>query len=191
MSFEVSADYHDTNMCYLIPPEEETLLTEETYVVILQMRDKYSNKCSRGGDVVSAKLGYIKQGVADSTQMTSDNHTINVEDRADGTYAISINLMLGKSEKAPFPSGVNVEVNLDRDSKERPTGINLEPLSLWFQRNPATQAASGGLKGAGKLVQSANHAIKMMKGPGGKGGAPAAAPAAAAPAPASAGKDGT
>ena len=56
-----------------------------------------------------------------------------------------------------------MEVNLDRDTKERPTGVQMAPLSLWFQRNPATREAAGGkLQRAGKLVMSANHAIKVM-----------------------------
>ena len=56
---------HDTTQCYLRPPETEPLLTEETYVVTLQMRDKFGNNCCTGGAIVSAKLGCIKQGVAD------------------------------------------------------------------------------------------------------------------------------
>ena len=41
--------------------------------------------------------------------------------------------------------------------------MQMAPLSLWFQRNPATREAAGGkLQRAGKLVMSANHAIKVM-----------------------------
>ena len=177
LCFEVEADYHEPAQCYLIPPTEAPLLSETSYLVTLQMVDAFGNKCSRGGDVVAAKLGYIKQGVADSTNLTSDNHSIAVEDMNDGTYALMLSLNLGRSEKAPFPSGATVEVNLDRDSKERPTGIQMPPLPLWFQRNPATESALGAIQRGGRLVVAAGSAIKVMQGKGmAKAPPPAAAP---------------
>lgn len=38
----------------------------------------------------------------------------------------------------------------------------MPPLSLWFQRNPATEAVVG-LQRGGKLVMAANHAVKVMR----------------------------
>ena len=184
VSFHVAPDYHEHAQCYLKPPEAEPLLTEETYTVTLQLCDRHGNPCTRsGGAVVNAKLGYIKQGVADGTSLTTSNHSLTVDDSKDGTYELSVYLGLGSSEKAPFPIGVTVEVNLDRDAKERPTGFQMPALSLFFQRNPDTKIEGGNqkLKAAGKQIVQANKVIKAMNGEP----APAPAPASAlAPAPA-------
>lgn len=77
------------------------------------------------------------------------------------------------------------QVNLDRDPKERPTGINLPPVQLNFVRNPATDTSLQLLQRGGKQVMNANAVIKAMKGDA-PAAAPAGAPAAATPAPASA-----
>ena len=191
VSYTVLPDYHEATMCLLTlppdPPAPPHFYTEETYTVLLEMRDRFGNRCDRGGAVVGARLIYLKQGVHDSTSLTSTNHSCGVEDHQDGTYGILVSLGLGSSERALFPAGINLEVNLDRDPKERPTGINMPPVTMGFVRNPETETALSMLQRGGKLVAAANTAIKGMKdGSQKKSNAPAAEPAgapAAAPAP--------
>ena len=184
VNYVVKPDYHEPAMCVLSlpagpPPADPHWHTEETYTVLLTLRDRYGNQCDRGGAVVSSRLTYLKQGVHDSTSLTPTNHAISVEDRNDGTYSVLVRLDLGSSERALFPAGIHVEVNLDRDPKERPTGINMPPVQMTFVRNPETETSLGVLRQGGKLVQNAAAAIKTMKA---LSSGPAAAPAAAAPA---------
>jgi hypothetical protein len=111
---------------------------------------------------------------------------VRVEDNRDGTYSVLVSLLLGSFERALFPCVINVEVNLDRDPKERPTGINLPALPMTFVGNPATETPLQQLQRVGKQVATAAGAIKKMKS---IAEAPAAAPAAEpAAAPAKPGK---
>ena len=68
-------------------------------MVTLQMRDKLP-RCT-GGAIVSAKLGYIKQG---GHNVLLNDH-ITVEDQKDGTYVVG-QRGTWHGEKAPFPVGV-------------------------------------------------------------------------------------
>ena len=189
IQYIVRPDYHECSMSILTAPElpesAAHLYTEEEYVVLLTLRDRYGNNCDRGGATIAAKLTYLKQGVHDSTSLTPANHSIIAEDNDDGTYSIRLSLSLGTSERALFPASLNVDVNLDKDPKEKPTGVNLPPVTISFVRNPKTETSLQTLQRGGKMVQNANHAIKVMSaGVKGAASAPALAPA---PAPASAG----
>ena len=193
VTYRVLPDCHEPSMCLLNlpaepPPAPPHFHTEEVYPVTLTMRDRFGNQCNRGGAVVNSRLVYVKQGVHDSTTLSSSNHSVRVEDNRDGTYSVLVSLLLGSFERALFPCVINVEVNLDRDPKERPTGINLPALPMTFVRNPATETPLQQLQRVGKQVATAAGAIKKMKS---IAEAPAAAPAAepaAAPAAASAGE---
>ena len=107
MSYTCIPDYHDPTMCLLEapadPPAPPNFFTEDTYTVLLTMRDRYGNKCDRGGAVVGSRLIYLKQGVHDSTSLTSTNHAISVDDCQDGTYSVLVSLMLGSSARLKRP----------------------------------------------------------------------------------------
>jgi hypothetical protein len=71
-------------------------------------------------------------------------------------------------------------VNLDKEPKEKPTGVTLPPMPLSFCRNPACELSTDKLQRGGKLVQAARHAIKVMAAGTAKGAANGGAPAGAA-----------
>jgi hypothetical protein len=193
VKYVVGPDYHEAAMSVLEPPSPpegmENLFTEEEYLVKLQLRDRFGNNCNRGGAIIAARLNYLKQGVHDSTSLTPTNHSCVVEDLDNGTYLVRVTLSLGSSERALFPASLNLEVNLDKDPKERPTGINLPPVTLTFVRNPNTETTLQTLQRGGKMVQNINRALSGMKDKSAAGAPaenPVAAPATAAPAPATA-----
>ena len=167
VQYYVRPDYHEASMSVLARPalpedSAEHWYTEEEYIVKLTLRDRFGNTCDRGGATIAARMNYLKQGVHDSTSLTPTNHSCTVDDNGDGTYSIRVRLDMGSSERALFPAAINVEINLDKDPKERPTGINLPPVALSFVRNPATETSMQVLSRAGKMVQNANTAIKVM-----------------------------
>ena len=188
VQYLVQPDYHEASMSVLKYPElpegADHLYTEDEYVVALTLRDRFGNKCDRGGATVAAKMHYVKQGVHDSTSLTPTNHSIGVKDKGDGTYDVCLTLALGTSERALFPVSISVEINLDKDPKERPTGFNLPAVTLSFVRNPQAETALQTLQRGGKMIANANAAIKMMGAGKGKSSRPGTPPSAPAPAPA-------
>lgn len=136
--FNVVPAAHEAHLCRLKDlPTAPTLHMDEPYTVTLQLVDRFGNELDRGGAVVGARFVYIKQGVYDNTVLNGTNHLISIDDRHDGTVTITLQLM----RMTYLPSQINLVVNLDKDPKERPNGIELPPVLLTFSKNPEEQAA--------------------------------------------------
>ena len=140
VEFEVTPASHDITRCVVRPPPEETMFIETKYEAVLETFDQYGNASTSGGAVVSARLQYVKQGIHDATILNSMNHAVSIEDRHNGKYVISVHLFKIASVKF---MDVNLLVNMDRDPKERPNGIDLQPLLLRFWKREEEDVHAG------------------------------------------------
>ena len=165
VEFDVGPAAHDAASCVLIPPEEP-LYIEGKYVARLETYDQYGNEAHDAGAQVAAKINYVKQGVHDATVLNQYNSAVSVDDLQNGTYAISIHLFKLSHLTSMV---VNLVVNMDRDPKERPNGLDLAPATLTFVRREggddadAPAAADGGGKGE-KSVMKRRQSAASLKG---------------------------
>ena len=65
---------------------------------------RYGNACISGGHKFGTRLQLVKQSVHDQTALTPMNHSLVVEDRADGTYHIVISAQMVSFPMFPFDS---------------------------------------------------------------------------------------
>jgi hypothetical protein len=108
--FEVVADKATPQNSRLVPPPNADRLVvdfERPSIVELRTHDRFGNPCSSGGLRVSGRLTLVKQGHSDNTILMPNNHSVTVDDRGDGTYAVKVAIMMAAT--------VKLIVNMDKD----------------------------------------------------------------------------
>ena len=95
VSFETVAASPDPTYSKLLPPATETCIAsfEEPTTIEFHTFDRFNNACTRGGLLVTGRLQLVKQikREGESNQLLMpNNHSVTVEDRGDGTYAVRI-----------------------------------------------------------------------------------------------------
>jgi len=125
LSFFVQPDRPEPSLCKLYPPQDP-LYSEVSHTFVLITFDRYLNKCLEGGLVLTSRLQLIKQSVHDQTALTPMNHSLVVEDRADGTYHIVIS--------AQMVCSLRLVINLDKNLPNN--GGELPGLTVHFVADP-------------------------------------------------------
>ena len=81
----------------LEPPSNSDALVadlESPAVIMLHTCDKYGNPCSSGGLRIAARLNLVKQNANDISILSPNNHTVVVDDLENGTYSVSVALLM-------------------------------------------------------------------------------------------------
>ena len=142
------------------------------YSFLVHMRDRYGNRVDTGGATIAARLQYVKQGMHDSNALNAHNHVVSQEDVGNGSYRVIFGLM-SRGLNFSSPLTVQVIINLDRDPKEKPNGIDLPPVVCTFGLSPDVAAAAEAAKADAAKAKGGEKSAPASK----KGGQPAAGPA--------------
>ena len=143
MQFDVTAAVPEVKNAKLESPKIDSPLYADTPVKItLRTHDRFGNAVLSGGLPVATRLQIVKQSAHDLTTLVPNNHTIEVEDNNDGTYAITVVLSIAATVKVV----VNMDKNLPNSLGELP------PLQFAFELPPE----AGGEEGEGKPSQDAS-----------------------------------
>ena len=179
ITFKVTEAVADVKMCKITPPSEPTLYSNRTYATLLQTFDRFGNPMSHGGLPVSTRLQLIKAGVHDLTTLMPNNHTVEVDDRGDGTYlvkitlikiAASLKLFINMDKNIPSGGGELPPVQLNflpDDASEDPESaavseeIASQPATDESTRSPSSSAPVKGT-GASKLRSAIGNVQKLM-----------------------------
>jgi len=181
VQYEIAPATHEASLSIVesdkLPP---TLFAdaEPKYSFYVRLRDRFYNLVDTGGATCAARLLYVKQGMHDSNALNAHNHFCTQEDKGDGSYLVTFGL-LSRGLNFAQPLTVNVIINLDRDPKEKPNGIDLPAVVCTFVLPPeaahAAKEEKAAKEGGGKkpaLERSRTSAVLKHEG--------APAPAAAA-----------
>ena len=122
------------------PSKSEALYVDQKYTVTATLCDRFENPLDRGGHKVLTYLEHEKQGLHDSTALNVANHRVTVEDKHDGTYAVSIELLSAGGHLNYFP--VVTYLHFDIDTKAGPKDEDpniakqskLAPVKLVFNK---------------------------------------------------------
>jgi len=127
ITFEVEPSVAVPQQSSLEPPENEDSLVADfdvPAVAILHTKDRFGNRCNKGGLRASGRLLLVKQGPSDNTILMPNNHSVTVDDHGDGTYGILVAIMMAAT--------VKLIVNMDKDLPG--TTGELPPLQLNFTK---------------------------------------------------------
>jgi len=134
VTFAVLPDKPDPEKCKLLQPEDAILLVDRPYASVLRTYDKYGNACVVGGHKFGTRLQLMKQSVHDQTALVPQNHSIEVDDRQDGTYHISVTLA--------FSCNVKLFVNMDKNLPG--AAGELPPVNLNFVKSESDVESNPG-----------------------------------------------
>ena len=132
LSFYVKPDKPEPPLCKLVPPVDP-LFPDTVHTTVLETYDKFGNQCDVGGLPLSNRLQLMKQGVHDQTTLVPANHTLDFEDKKDGTYHILVSTAM--------PCVVRLFVNLD---KNLPSNQGELPPHTFHIADPNKPAMPGG-----------------------------------------------
>ncbi len=196
--FVIETAAAEVKMCKVTPPPEFPLYSSNEYTIVLKTFDRFGNAMTTGGLSASARLQLIKSGVHDLTTLMPNNHTVEVDDKGDGTYDVRVRLI-------KIAATVKVIVNMDKNIPA--AGGELPPVQLTFisaEEADGSAAAAPAIEEdgipaedepvqlgeAGRKLQRAGHEVvsMMQMASEGEGVRPKAAIAVAAEAFASAGQ---
>ena len=117
---------------------------------------QFGNACTRGGLRIAGRLQLIKQGVGDNKILMPNNHSVTIDDLANGTYAVKIACQISAT--------VKLIVNMDKDLPG--SSGELPPMQLVFESDEdAAAAAANATKAAIALVPAAAQAPPAVAAP--------------------------
>ena len=79
------------------------LYVDHEYTILVRLRDRFGNYLDRGGAKAVGRLEHEKQGLHDSTVLTSSNHNVTVVDNNNGTYMIKLLTTTSTGQLTYFP----------------------------------------------------------------------------------------
>lgn len=130
--FEVQPAFPDVKAAKLFAPIESPLYPNKAYTILLKTYDRFGNAIPNGGLAVAARLQIIKASAHDLTTLVPNNHSVEVVDNEDGTYAVSVSLI---NLAATVKAIVNMDKNLPANGGELPA------IQLSFELPPPTSSS--------------------------------------------------
>ena len=130
--FEVQPAFPDVKAAKLFAPIESPLYPNKAYTILLKTYDRFGNAIPNGGLAVAARLQIIKASAHDLTTLVPNNHSVEVVDNEDGTYAVSVSLI---NLAATVKAIVNMDKNLPANGGELPA------IQLSFELPPPASSS--------------------------------------------------
>lgn len=144
VEYDIAPASHEAQLTIIESDDLPAVLfadADPKYSFIVRMRDRFGNRVDTGGASIAARLQYIKQGMHDSNALNAHNHVVSQEDMGDGSYLVTFGL-LSRGLNFSSPLTVQVIVNLDRDPKEKPNGVDLPAVVTTWGLTPEAAAAA-------------------------------------------------